>query len=215
MAGRGAFDDQDELSNYEPGGPRPQMTSRDTELTLGPWMLMGVAVVLLGCCAVSFALGYAVGHRTPRIPDATAAKASVPQPSVPSSDMRPKPAASATAQPTAPTAPVPDNIDEPMPTQQPASQPVAHPEAPQAVAPPASTATHTGSGYKVQVATFVHQDDADVLVHALSRRNYPVMAFRNAGDAMVHVEVGPFQTRDEAARWRQKLLSDGYNAILQ
>jgi len=29
------------------------------------------------------------------------------------------------------------------------------------------------------------------------------------------VQIGPFYNRDEAYRWRQKLLNDGYNAIVQ
>jgi cell division septation protein DedD len=29
------------------------------------------------------------------------------------------------------------------------------------------------------------------------------------------VRIGPFKTRDEAEIWRQKLLNDGYNAIVQ
>jgi len=27
--------------------------------------------------------------------------------------------------------------------------------------------------------------------------------------------MGPFNSHDEADRWRQKLLSDGYNAMIQ
>jgi cell division protein FtsN len=29
------------------------------------------------------------------------------------------------------------------------------------------------------------------------------------------VRIGPFTTKDEAETWRQKLLNDGYNAIVQ
>jgi len=32
---------------------------------------------------------------------------------------------------------------------------------------------------------------------------------------LIHVRIGPFKTRDEADAWRQKLLNDGYNAIVQ
>jgi cell division septation protein DedD len=60
----------------------------------------------------------------------------------------------------------------------------------------------------------VHQEDADVLVEALRRRGYAVAAHRDM-DAMVHVRVGPFMSRDEANQWRQKLLNDGYNAVVQ
>jgi hypothetical protein len=66
----------------------------------------------------------------------------------------------------------------------------------------------------VQVATLAHQEDADVLVEALRRRGYAVAAHRDA-DGMVHVRVGPFASRDVANQWRQKLLNDGYNAVVQ
>ena len=32
---------------------------------------------------------------------------------------------------------------------------------------------------------------------------------------MIHVRSGPFTSKDEADKWRTKLLSDGYNAILR
>jgi cell division septation protein DedD len=66
----------------------------------------------------------------------------------------------------------------------------------------------------VQVATLAHQEDADVLVEALKRRGYAVAAHRDT-DGMVHVRVGPFDSRDVANQWRQKLLNDGYNAVVQ
>jgi hypothetical protein len=67
----------------------------------------------------------------------------------------------------------------------------------------------------VQIATLANQEDADVLVEALRRRGYAVAAQRDAADAMVHVRVGPFASRDIANQWRQKLLNDGYNAVVQ
>jgi len=67
----------------------------------------------------------------------------------------------------------------------------------------------------VQVATLAHQDDADVLVEALRRRGFTVTAHRDVVDGMVHVRVGPFASREVANEWRQKLLSDGYNAQVE
>jgi cell division septation protein DedD len=34
-------------------------------------------------------------------------------------------------------------------------------------------------------------------------------------DHLLHVQVGPFANRMQAAEIRQKLLSDGYNAIIK
>jgi cell division septation protein DedD len=67
----------------------------------------------------------------------------------------------------------------------------------------------------VQIATLAHQEDADVLVDALRRRGYAVAAKRDLADGMVHVRVGPFASRDVANQWKQKLLNDGYNAVVE
>ena len=67
----------------------------------------------------------------------------------------------------------------------------------------------------VQIAAVSHQEDADVLVGALRKRGYAVSARRDPADNLIHVRVGPFNDRDEATRWRMKLLNDGYNAMIQ
>jgi cell division septation protein DedD len=67
----------------------------------------------------------------------------------------------------------------------------------------------------VQIAAVSHQEDADVLVSALRKRGYAVVARREAADGLIHVHIGPFNSRDIANRWRQKLLGDGYNAVVQ
>ena len=67
----------------------------------------------------------------------------------------------------------------------------------------------------VQIAAVAHQEDAEVLVSALRRRGYAVSVSHDAADSLLHVRLGPFASASEANKWRQKLLSDGYNAILQ
>jgi cell division septation protein DedD len=67
----------------------------------------------------------------------------------------------------------------------------------------------------VQIAAVSEQEDADVLMGALRKHGYAVAARRDPVDDLIHVRVGPFKTRDEAEIWREKLLSDGYNAIVQ
>jgi DedD protein len=66
----------------------------------------------------------------------------------------------------------------------------------------------------VQIAAVSSPEDADVLMGALRRRGYAVAARRDP-DGMIHVRIGPFSSRDEAEKWKLKLLNDGYNAILQ
>ena len=92
--------------------------------------------------------------------------------------------------------------------------------APNASAPGApqqavSPAMPTASSLMVQVAAVKNAEDASVLTDALRKRGYPVSEQREAIDGLIHVRVGPFATRDEAIRWRDKLLGDGYNAIVQ
>jgi cell division septation protein DedD len=71
------------------------------------------------------------------------------------------------------------------------------------------------ASYMVQIAAVSHTEDAAVLVNALRKRGYTVTAQRKPEDGMIHVWIGPFSTRDEANRWKVKLLDDGYNAVVQ
>jgi len=66
----------------------------------------------------------------------------------------------------------------------------------------------------VQIAAVSHIEDAQVLTRALQKRGYAVTP-RRESDNLIHVRIGPFSSRDEATRWRAKLLDDGYNAEIQ
>jgi len=67
----------------------------------------------------------------------------------------------------------------------------------------------------VQIAAVTHPEDAEVLVAALQKRGYAVIARRAPVDGLIHVQTGPFTNRNDANEMRQKLLNDGYNAIVQ
>jgi len=84
-------------------------------------------------------------------------------------------------------------------------------------APPAPTAAPApGSGQPmVQIAAVSRQEDADVLVSALRQRGYGVVVRSEPQDKLLHVQVGPFADRTQATAIKQKLLSDGYNAIIK
>jgi DedD protein len=89
------------------------------------------------------------------------------------------------------------------------------------VAPPMAVAAPTvapaaGTGQPmVQIAAVARQEDADVLVSALRQRGYGVVVRNEPQDKLLHVQVGPFADRTQATAMRQKLLSDGYNAIIK
>ncbi len=77
-----------------------------------------------------------------------------------------------------------------------------------------SAAAQSGN-IMVQVAAVSHQEDADLLVGALRARGYTVSAHPLSSDGFIHVQVGPFSNKPEAEAMRQRLLHDGYNAMLK
>jgi len=95
------------------------------------------------------------------------------------------------------------------------TQSAPSPPAPSAAAPGVHAAMPPAATLTVQVAAVKNAEDAGVLMDALRRRGYPVSQQRDAGDGLIHVRIGPFASRDEANRWRDKLLGDGYNAVVQ
>lgn len=82
-------------------------------------------------------------------------------------------------------------------------------------AQPAATPAGIPTGIMVQVAAVSNPADADVLIGALQKRGYSVAARRQPNDTLIHVQIGPFPTRADAIAMRQKLLGDGYNAIVK
>ena len=99
----------------------------------------------------------------------------------------------------------------------PAPEPVVAKASP---APAASSSVPTpaaqaGAPAMVQIAAVSRQEDADVLVNALKKRGYAAVVRNDPKDNLLHVQIGPFATRDQARAMRAKLLADGYNAILK
>lgn len=88
-------------------------------------------------------------------------------------------------------------------------------------ATPAATATATplptaGTGtVYVQISAVSHKEDADTLMAALRRRGYSVFTRTSDADKLIHVQVGPYANKKDAEVMRQKLLGDGYNAIIK
>jgi hypothetical protein len=82
--------------------------------------------------------------------------------------------------------------------------------------PPDPMAAIPGTGYFVQVAAVTKQDDADALVDALKKKQYPAFVASNAAtDKLFRVQVGPFGDIKEAEAMRSRLINDGYNPILK
>lgn len=211
----------------------PAQERRDRELTLGPGMLAALAVGLLTLCGVCFVFGYAVGHRS--FPPAQASQGATPaaaSASPASAQSKPsalqnsfEPHASQAATPpaadtatdgaTVPPANSPAAESSPAAVVQTALStltPVSQPASSGAIVRPALP---QGAAWMVQIAAVSHPEDADVLVGALRRRGYAVAVRRDPTDNLMHVQVGPFSSHDEASAMRQRLLNDGYNAVIQ
>jgi cell division septation protein DedD len=201
---RGEFDDEE----LEPVLPRP-----DTELTLGPKVLAAIFSGLVLLCGLFFGLGYAVGHHaTP--PASIATSAPVTPKETQSDAAKPKPSATTSGKVAKMAAPYAGPK-----AASPAVQPTdADRRGHGNTAHPASFSLPLASdsgAFMVQIAAVAHKEDADVLQGALRKRGYAVTVRRDDADRLLHVRIGPFKSRDEAAKWRKKLLNDGYNAIVQ
>ena len=172
---------------------------------------------LVALCAVFFAMGFSLGRTSEVKP--SAAEASPPAVT-----------ATGNARPSAvkPTAPAADMTfykavadksadsqlttkNDPTPADAATTQPVAAtitPPADPAVAPPVN-------GYYVQVAAVSKPEDADALVDALKKKQYPAFSTNTQADKLFHVQVGPYGDIKDAEAMRGKLVSDGYNPILK
>jgi cell division septation protein DedD len=204
---------------YDESERDPAESRRDTELTLGPMMLLGLFFGLVLLCGLSFGLGYSFGSRgahalpvsqptVTQTVDASAGSQSKPAPAPPAVS-RPQPATDLSANSETDTSA--DSQSSASSTQIADSQPVVKPALSAASLPASSTA----SSLMVQVAAVSHQEDADVLVGALRKRGYSVTASRDIADHLIHVRVGPFTSRGDAESTWQRLHNDGYNAIVQ
>jgi DedD protein len=186
-------------------------TSEDTEITLGTGKMLLLFFGLVALCAVFFAMGFSLGRnsvlKTPFADVATA-------PSSPA-DVR-TPAAKTTPTVAATTPAAAPEKPEVNPS---ANASASTPEAINASATAPATASATPAiatnGYSVQVAAVSKQEDADALVDALKRKQYPAFSASAASDKLFHVQVGPYAEIKDAEAMRAKLVSDGYNPILK
>jgi DedD protein len=95
------------------------------------------------------------------------------------------------------------------------SSPATQPQ-PQTATPPDPMGTLPASSYFVQVAAVSKPDDAEALVDALKKKQYPAFVASNSTtDKLFRVQVGPFADIKDAEAMRSRLINDGYNPILK
>ncbi len=211
-------DDDDDLHGHQ----------NHRELTLSTGTVLSIFLGLALSWALFFGFGYHMGGKAHPTAQTQASDSPDPATSTNFNSFKPAPGSPANSYP--PSSPPANTGSGPIQTVPPAAAshidsttppdptataekpaPIAlHPTAPAATAPPLS---NTGT-FVVQVAAVSHQEDADLLVGALHSKGYSVSAHPGA-DNLVHIQVGPFNSRKEAESMRQQLLSDGYNAIVK
>jgi hypothetical protein len=92
-------------------------------------------------------------------------------------------------------------FDNPTATPSSSGKPAAAPEAP--------------LRSMVQIMVLSNPDDAESMVAALKRHGYNAAVDHDSQDSLLHLEVGPFTSKTDAEAMRQRLVGDGYNAIVR
>lgn len=195
-------------------------TSQDTEITLGTGKLLLLFFGLVAVCAVFFAFGYNLGRSS-----ATPAVAERTPPAIDSSKQANKMGAASgtkTSDLTFYKAVAQSDANAQLTPAQASAGPSNPPSDSSAPPPPAAanapdtTTLPSASSYYVQVAAVSKQEDAEALVDALKKKQYPAFtASGSATDKLFHVQVGPYGDIKDAEIMRAKLISDGYNPILK
>ena len=222
-----------------------EIEGKASEITLSTASLLGIFFGLVLVCGVFFGFGYSMGRGTGTmaqarpVPNPTAGNTGEAEQAAPENPPAPAPAAQPVAKqqdegettakseapadrPKAAEAPKEEFAQAlraavPVPAETPAQLVTSKP-APGKVGPayqPPADAPSAGGQPMVQIAAVARPQDADVLVAALRQRGYGVVVRTEPQDHLLHVQVGPFANRMQAAEIRQKLLSDGYNAIIK
>lgn len=200
-------------------------STEDTEITLGTGKLLVLFFGLVGVCALFFALGYSLGRKSePAVTTASAA-------------LTPQTSSNTTRANGGSTG----NSAPPMTFYKAVEQKDANPELTTpadakadstAAAAANSTTTATAStpaanpndtttalpiaGYFVQVAAVSKQEDAEALVDALKKKEYPAfVAAQATTDKLFRVQLGPYGEAKEAEAMRTRLIGDGYSPILK
>ncbi len=205
-----------------------------SEKGLSAGVLAVVFLIWAAVSAVFFSLGFIVGHneetRAEPVTERVAPPSAVPPLVNPASQ-----AASSSGQKATPPPAGPENTAKADAERVSAPQPAPKPARPSAqaretpvrnAAAPQERATETASsgnpvrtGLAVQVDALRAKQDAEALVRILKARRYPVFLvtpeYANSKDNLYRVQVGPFATREEAEKARDKLAQEGFKPFIR
>jgi cell division septation protein DedD len=190
---------------------------QDTEITLGTGRLLTMFFGLVLVCGIFFGLGFTMGR--------SAAAAGGP--------VTVTPAATAAVMPTTHSGAKPGAAHDTAAScteGQSCAPAVSSAEAAAPAAAPVETAARSSAtrqpeltrdaggvptGIVVQIAAVSKKEDAETLLGALRKKDYPVFVAPDSGDHLFHVQIGPFANKQEAQTMKDKLAGDGYNAIVK
>ncbi|HEX7285155.1 MAG TPA: SPOR domain-containing protein [Candidatus Angelobacter sp.] len=181
---------------------------QDTEITLSTGKLLGIFFALVIVCSVFFTMGYLLGRstangsRTEIVGTVTTSGSSAGKPSA--ANKTPDAPSTVSSPSTQAGQQTTGNSAGSASSGQPASS-----------SAPAEIKASPNGTYTVQVAAVSKKEDADILVSALLKKQYPAFSAGSASDALFHVQVGPFVDPKDAETMRTRLASDGYNAIVK
>jgi DedD protein len=196
------------------------MAQQDTEITLGTGRMLVIFFTFVLVCAFFFAFGFSMGRKTTMagaggllgvsagapstIVRPSAAKNDPPQPTPQSGDFS---FYKAVGEKNADAALTPPDSKTASTTATPSS------ETPNDATGSAAAST---AGYYVQVAAVSRKEDAEALVEALKKKQYPAFIANNSStDKFYHVQVGPYTEWNDAEAMRSRLVGDGYNPIVK
>jgi cell division septation protein DedD len=201
---------------------------KDTEITLGTGRMLAIFFGFVLVCAFFFSIGFSLGRRTTIAGTGGSLSAAV---GAPSTVVRPSAAKNGAPQPTPQSgdfsfykAVGEKNTDAGLTPQAQgakaqaaaSSAATSAAEAPPKSATDAAAAAPASGGYYVQVAAVNRQEDAESLVEALKKKQYPAFAANNTPtDKFYHIQVGPYAELKDAEAMRARLISDGYNPIVK
>ena len=198
---------------------------QDTEITLGTGRMLAIFFAFVLVCAFFFAIGFSLGRKTtlamigglPNTP--SGASSTAVRPSAEKKEATPQANATdfsfykAVGEKSADTGLTPADSSSKTPS---AAPPANSAPAAETSSNPAPDMASPSTGYFVQVAAVSRKEDAESLVEALKKKQYPAFSANNpAIDKFFHVQVGPYGELKDAEAMRARLISDGYNPIVK
>jgi cell division septation protein DedD len=203
---------------------------QDTEITLSTGKLLGIFFALAIVCGVFFTMGYLLGKSTSAggrteivstVPTGSSAGKPFAGNKTPETTTQTCPPGSPNCAPagtSADTGSTSKKTDQQSSASQASGQPASGGKtSDQSSAQSTGTEVKNGAGssFMVQVAAVSKQEDAEILITALQKKQYPVFIANSAGDPLFHVQVGPYSEKKDAEAMRVRLAGDGYNAIVK